>query len=58
MRAILLSLILTILLTLALTMSAAADYTDPFGHTWTDTQVAQLCHAMRAVLAAQQPYCH
>lgn len=56
MRALLLSLILTILLTLAFTMSAAADYTSPFGNHYTDEQVAQFCAALRPGSAAWVRY--
>lgn len=41
----------------ALPMTAAADYTTVFGTTYTTTQVAQLCAALRPSVAATKPYC-
>jgi hypothetical protein len=41
----------------ALPLSASASYTDPFGHTYTDAQVAQFCAAVRPGSASWLRYC-
>lgn len=41
---------------LALPAAAAADYTTPFGNTYTDAQVAQFCAALRPGSAAYVRY--